>query len=225
MDADMAEEIEHLKHIARLPHGEKIIKKKLHARYRNPILFHMSKRIIDVILALIGIVATCPLFIFLFFLITHDTPGKFVLAQKRVKKNGELFFLYKFRTMFQDADLYALSPRTAHDQRITPLGKVLRRYSIDELPQLWNVLRGDMSIVGPRPEMLFIANRYTPVQALRLTVKPGITGVWQIFGRKDLPLEENIEYDLYYIIHQSFFLDIAIILKTLPHLIFPHGAY
>jgi len=127
--------------------------------------------------------------------------------------------------MHTGTELYAAAPRHGDDPRITEIGKWLRRYSLDELPQFWNVLKGEMSLVGPRPEMPFIVAQYTDWQKIRLQAKPGITGIWQILGRKDLPLEENIEYDLYYIFHQSFFLDLAIILRTIPHLLFPRGAY
>src|SRR3989338_2199847 len=137
---------------------------------------------------------------------------KFFNKKRRKKKNGR-------------PPLYEQSPRDSGDSRITKAGRALRKYSIDEFPQFWNVLKGDMSVVGPRPEMPFVAERYNEWQKIRLTVKPGITGAWQILGRKDIPLEENLEYDIYYVFHQSLFLDLAIILKTVPHLLFPRGAY
>ncbi|MFV1917185.1 MAG: sugar transferase, partial [Patescibacteria group bacterium] len=130
-----------------------------------------------------------------------------------------------FRTMQKDTPKYANAPRKKDDKRITKVGKVLRKTSLDELPQLINVLRAEMSMVGPRPEMPHIVARYAPWQKKRLDVNPGITGLWQILGRKDLPLEKNLEYDFYYINNQSFFLDILIILKTIPAVLSGKGAY
>ena len=111
------------------------------------------------------------------------------------------------------------------DPRVTPIGAILRKTSLDELPQLWNVIRGEMSMVGPRPEMPFIVEHYEAWQRQRLTVKPGITGLWQILGRKDLPLHANLEYDFYYIQNQSLLFDLTILLKTIPVVIFGKGAY
>jgi len=133
--------------------------------------------------------------------------------------------MLKFRTMRLDAEPYAHSPEGPRDDRVTPLGRWLRKYSLDELPQLLNVLRGDMSLVGPRPEMPFIVAQYEPWQRRRLDAVPGLTGLWQILGRKDLPLRDNIEYDFYYIRNQSLLLDLAIFLRTIPIVIFGKGAY
>ena len=116
--------------------------------------------------------------------------------------------------MFVDAPAYATTPKHPGDVRITPLGRWLRKLSFDELPQFWNVLIGDMSVVGPRPEMPQIVALYTPIQRQRLCVKPGITGIWQISADRKNPIHENIDYDLYYIEKQSFFLDLMIILTT-----------
>ncbi len=195
-------------------------------RARAPNRFYFTtKRIIDLVGTLIGLLISLPLYPLIIFYIKKDSPGPAMIRQKRVGQNGETFTLYKFRTMRLDTELYAGAPRHSDDPRITKAGKILRQYSLDELPQFWNVLRGEMSLVGPRPEMPFIVAKYTDWQKIRLQAKPGITGIWQILGRKDLPLEENIEYDLYYVFHQSFFLDLAIILRTVPHLLFPRGAY
>ncbi len=183
------------------------------------------KRCVDILFGGFGLLLILPIFPIIVFLIRRNSPGPAIIFQERVGKDGKLFTLYKFRTMFKDTALYAGAPRGDDDKRVTSVGRWLRRFSIDEWPQFWNVLLGDMSIVGPRPEMLFIVERYSEWQKIRLSVKPGITGIWQILGRKDIPLEENIEYDLYYVFHQSFFLDIAVILRTVPHLVFPKGAY
>lgn len=188
-------------------------------------IYFLIKRLFDLIFGLLGLILTLPFYPLIIFLIKHDSPGHAVIRQRRIGQNGREFILYKFRTMGAETELYAAAPRRGDDPRVTKTGKWLRQYSLDEMPQFWNVLKGDMSLVGPRPEMLFIVKNYTDWQKIRLQVKPGITGLWQILGRKDRPLEENIEYDLYYIFHQSFFLDLAIILRTIPHLLFPRGAY
>jgi lipopolysaccharide/colanic/teichoic acid biosynthesis glycosyltransferase len=133
--------------------------------------------------------------------------------------------MYKFRTMHVDVDPYAVAPRDSSDDRITPYGCWLRGTSIDELPQLWNVLKGDMSLVGPRPEMPFIAETYDDWQRRRLSVKPGITGLWQILGRKDLPMHENLQYDFYYIRNRSLSLDLSILLRTVGAVLSRRGAF
>jgi len=188
-------------------------------------IYFLFKRLLDILGALIGLILTLPFYPLLIWLIKEGGSGPVIIKQERVCQNGRKFILYKFRTMRSDTELYAAAPRRNDDPRVTKIGKWLRQYSLDELPQFWNVLKGEMSLVGPRPEMPFIVAKYDHWQKIRLSTKPGITGIWQILGRKDLPLEENIEYDLYYIFHQSFFLDLAIILRTIPHLLFPRGAY
>ncbi|MBI2052739.1 MAG: sugar transferase [Candidatus Ryanbacteria bacterium] len=194
--------------------------------HRSPgTLYLFSKRLLDIVLSLAGLILTSFLFPLISLWIRHSSPGKAIIRQERIGEKGKRFILYKFRTMVAHTPLYAPAPRYGEDVRITRVGKILRKYSLDELPQLFNVLRGEMSIVGPRPEMPFVVEKYEPWQRVRFEVKPGITGLWQILGRKDLPLEENLEYDLYYVFHQSLFLDIAIIIKTIPHLIFSRGAY
>jgi lipopolysaccharide/colanic/teichoic acid biosynthesis glycosyltransferase len=122
--------------------------------------------------------------------------------------------MFKFRTMYSDAPVYAYSPKAADDRRITKPGRFLRRTSLDELPQLLNVLLGNMSLVGPRPEMPFIVANYAERHAQRLQVKPGITGLWQLSGDRAYLIHENIEYDLYYVQHRNFFMDLAILLHT-----------
>ena len=184
-----------------------------------------AKRLFDFTLALTALLVFLPAFPLVAWRIRRESDGPIFIRQERIGKDGRRFILYKFRTMRADAALYAPAPRGEEDPRVTRVGKKLRRYSIDELPQLVNILKGDMSIVGPRPEMPFIVEEYADWQKARLRVAPGLTGLWQILGRKDLPLAENLEYDLYYLFNRSFFLDCAIILKTLPHLTLPKGAY
>lgn len=173
-----------------------------------------SKRAFDVVFSMLVLVASAVTWPFLILLIKLTSHGPAFFAQKRIGQGGREFVMYKFRTMYADAPAYAHTPRHSGDQRITPLGRWLRKLSLDELPQFWNVLIGDMSVVGPRPEMPQIVAEYTAIQRQRLCVKPGITGVWQISADRKNPIHENIDYDLYYIEKQSFFLDLMIILTT-----------
>jgi lipopolysaccharide/colanic/teichoic acid biosynthesis glycosyltransferase len=133
--------------------------------------------------------------------------------------------MVKFRTMHAGADPAAVAPTGPGDPRVTPYGRWLRATSIDELPQLWNVLRGEMSLVGPRPEMPFIVEGYDEWQRRRLSVKPGITGLWQILGRKDLPMHRNLQYDFYYIRNRSLALDASILLRTAGAVLSRRGAF
>jgi lipopolysaccharide/colanic/teichoic acid biosynthesis glycosyltransferase len=153
------------------------------------------------------------------------SPGPAFFVQQRVGRDGALFSIFKFRTMRSDAAAYEPGPRSGSDPRITRLGRRLRATSLDELPQLLNVLRGEMSLVGPRPEMPFIAERYDAWQRRRLSVPPGLTGLWQILGRKDLPMHENLHYDFYYIRNRSLVLDAWILLKTVGAVWSRSGAF
>ena len=123
--------------------------------------------------------------------------------------------MYKFRSMFSDAESYAVSPTNRNDPRITRVGKFLRKTSLDELPQIFNVLKGEMSFVGPRPEMPFIVATYNDIHRERLRVKPGITGLWQLSGDRKKAIHENMDYDIYYMRNMSLFLDMAILVETL----------
>ena len=189
------------------------------------IIYKFFKKIMDLSLSIIALLLTSPLFIIIIFIIRVTTKEPAIFIQKRVGQNNEVFKMYKFRTMYKDADENTYAPKKPNDQRITKVGRFLRKTSLDELPQLINVIRGEMSLVGPRPEMPFIVAKYKDWQKKRLEVKPGITGLWQILGRKDLPLHENLEYDFYYIKNQSILLDIVILLKTISTVIFQKGAY
>lgn len=185
----------------------------------------LYKRLFDFIFALFGLILSSPLWIGIILAIKFDSKGKTILTQDRVGQNGKLFKMYKFRTMYSETPLYKKAPDKKDDKRITKVGKFLRRTSLDELPQLINILKGEMSLVGPRPEMPFVVKKYSQWEKRRLTVKPGLTGLWQILGRKDLPLSQNLEYDFYYINNQSLFLDIVIIFKTIPLVLLGKGAY
>jgi len=188
-------------------------------------IYFSMKRIIDFIGALLALIIFSPVFILLFILIHIDSPGPAFFSHKRIGKNGKIFTIYKFRTMKSDVKDQELAPASSSDSRVTKLGRFLRRTSLDEMPQFWNVLKGDMSLVGPRPEMEFIVKNYTSIEKCRLLIKPGITGLWQIRGRKDLPLHANVEYDLYYILNESLTLDLRILLNTITVVISGKGAY
>ncbi|MEK7604287.1 MAG: sugar transferase [Patescibacteria group bacterium] len=184
----------------------------------------LAKRSLDIVGASVGCVILLLVIPVIAWRIRRESPGPIFFVRERVGRDGKIFKMFKFRTMYLHEKRNS-PPRSSDDPRITPFGRILRRYSIDELPQVINVLRGDMSLVGPRPELPALVEKYEPWQRARLRTLPGLTGLWQILGRKDLPLNENLEYDLYYVFNQSFFLDCAIILKTIPHLVLPKGAY
>lgn len=188
-------------------------------------LYEAVKRVCDFLLALISLIVFAPCWLLIVILIHLDSPGKAVFKHTRIGKNGKPFTLYKFRTMYQGVKDQELAPQSPRDERVTRVGRFLRRASLDEVPQLLNILRGEMSLVGPRPEMPFIVEHYKPVERKRLLVKPGLTGIWQIMGRKDLPLHHNLEFDFYYISHRSLLLDFVIILKTVAVVISGKGAY
>jgi lipopolysaccharide/colanic/teichoic acid biosynthesis glycosyltransferase len=157
--------------------------------------------------------------------IRRDTKGPVFFKQERVGRDGKRFLIYKYRTMHVEAPPYDYAPTAEEDPRITRFGRWLRRTSLDELPQLLNVLRGEMSMVGPRPEMPFLVDKYEPWQRRRLDVKPGITGLWQVIGRKNLPLHLNMQYDFYYIKNQSLLLDLEILFRTIPAVLKGKGAF
>jgi exopolysaccharide biosynthesis polyprenyl glycosylphosphotransferase len=177
--------------------------------------YEILKRLVDVVLSLTLLVLGLPLFLALGLLIRFDSPGSILFRQRRVGKAGKIFNMYKLRTMHPHAEPYEFSPKQSTDPRITRLGRFLRRTSLDELPQLLNVLEGSMSLVGPRPEMPFIVDKYNDRHKRRLQVKPGVTGLWQLSGDRAFLIHENIEYDLYYIQYRNFFMDAAILLHTL----------
>ena len=173
----------------------------------------VTKRLFDIAFSIL-VLTTLPVWPIIMLLVRATSHGPIFFKHKRIGQGGKPFDMYKFRTMYVDAPQYANTPKFSGDKRITPVGRWLRRLSVDELPQFWNVLKGDMSVVGPRPEMPQIVAKYTEMQRQRLAVKPGITGVWQISADRRNPIHENIDYDLYYIEKQSFFLDLMIILTT-----------
>ncbi|MDD5736891.1 MAG: exopolysaccharide biosynthesis polyprenyl glycosylphosphotransferase [Candidatus Omnitrophica bacterium] len=177
-------------------------------------LYAAFKRLVDFAVAFMALVFFLPLGIAIAIAIKLDSPGKVIFSQKRAGQFGKPFRIMKFRTMFAEAARYGVSPKDSTDSRITNVGRLLRKTGLDELPQFLNVLRGDMSLVGPRQEMVFIVREYSEIQKERLKVKPGITGLWQISEHRRSPIHENMEYDLFYIENQSLLLDLAILLRT-----------
>ncbi len=166
----------------------------------------LAKRAIDMIASAVLLIWLAPLFAVIAGLVNKSSPGPVLFCQDRVGKDGRLFCIYKFRTMYRDAPQYSCSPGAGDDPRVTPVGRFLRRTSLDELPQLINVLLGHMSLVGPRPEMPFLVEQYNALQRRRLAVKPGITGLWQLSADRAFLIHENLEYDLYYLTNNPRFL-------------------
>jgi undecaprenyl phosphate N,N'-diacetylbacillosamine 1-phosphate transferase len=172
------------------------------------------KRLFDITLSLSAIIVLLPVFAVIIIAIRISSKGPAIFKQQRAGKNGTPFTFYKFRTMKIDVDPFGSSPKTGDDPRLTKIGKLLREYSLDELPQLLNVLKGDMSIVGPRPLYVSQMAEWNERQKKRLLVKPGLTGLAQISGRGELTREEKLELDVEYVETASFWTDIKIILAT-----------
>jgi lipopolysaccharide/colanic/teichoic acid biosynthesis glycosyltransferase len=186
----------------------------------------MIKRGVDLVIGLLGTVITAPVVAVLALAIRLESPGHPIYRQTRAGKDGEPFSIYKLRTMVCGAEFTGAGLAIAEgDDRITRLGGVLRRYSLDELPNFWNVVRGEMSIVGPRPTVPVQVEQYTPHQRGRLAVKPGITGWAQINGRASLPWSERIELDLWYVEHRSLRLDLMILSRTARMVLSGDGIY
>lgn len=185
------------------------------------------KRLLDIALSVAGLIILCPLFLVVAILIKLDSKGPVFFVQDRVGKDGWVFRAYKFRTMIQGAaDQGAgLLIEGQDDPRITKVGKFLRRWSLDEMPQFINIVRGEMSVVGPRPTLLYQVEQYDEFQRRRQEVKPGITGWAQIHGRNLLSWPERIEYDVWYVDNWSFRLDMEIILRTFSVLFKKEGLY
>jgi exopolysaccharide biosynthesis polyprenyl glycosylphosphotransferase len=177
--------------------------------------YEIVKRTFDVVSALALSLLLAPLLIVVAILIHRDSPGPVLFRQERVGRGGRRFIMYKFRSMHSDAPAYAVSPKDDTDRRVTRIGRFLRRSSLDELPQLINVFKGEMSLVGPRPEMHFLAQQHETLHRPRLEVPPGITGLWQLSADRAFHIHENIQYDLYYIQNRSFLMDFAILLHTM----------
>jgi len=194
------------------------------------------KRAIDIIGSVVGLILAAPLMAVIAILIKLDSKGPVFYVQERVGEGGKVFKMYKFRSMVDGADkmldqlvkleeLPSPAFKLKNDPRVTRVGRILRRTSLDELPQLFNVLKGEMSLVGPRPEEVRVVKLYNDWHRQRLAVKPGLTGPMQVSGRGDLPLDERVRLELDYIEHYSLWKDIKILLKTIPAVISGKGAY
>lgn len=193
--------------------------------------FYFCKRGIDIILSLCGLIFLSSLFLIIAILIKkEDKEGPILFKQPRVGKNGEIFYMYKFRSMVHNAEEILESIlhlnevegamfKIKEDPRVTKVGRFIRASSIDEFPQLWNVLKGEMSLVGPRPPLLREVNSYNTFEKQRLLVKPGCTGLWQATFRNEVGFNEMVKLDIEYIKNQSIILDIKIILLTVKSLI------
>jgi len=182
------------------------------------------KRGCDIVGSIVALAVSSPLFVLIAILIKLDSPGPVFFRHHRVGKGGKTFLLWKFRSMTIDAPKYAVSPQSVTDSRLTRIGRLIRRLSIDEIPQLINVVKGEMSLVGPRPEMPFIVESYRSIEYKRFTVRPGITGLWQISPARAFPIHENLQYDFHYIQNQNVIFDCAIILRTITAVIRGIGA-
>lgn len=192
------------------------------------------KRALDVAVATILLLLLSPLFLFVLLLVRLDSDGPAIYRQQRVGHNAQVFRIFKFRTMTNDpsdeviwiVDEFGRSRhKLRHDPRVTTVGRWLRRTSVDELPQLINVLRGEMSLIGPRPELPQIVEGYAQWQHARHLVRPGLTGWWQVSGRSDLPMHEHTELDVFYVRRQSFRLDMQIAVKTVRVVFKGEGAF
>lgn len=195
------------------------------------------KRLLDILVAGPALLLLLPVFAVVALAIRLESPGPILFAQTRVGRWGKLFKMYKFRSMYQDAEARKAELLAANemaggvlfkmqrDPRITRVGRWIRKTSIDELPQLWNVVKGDMSLVGPRPAVPAEVDQYSLSDRRRLGAQPGITGIWQVSGRSEIPFPQQVELDVLYIESQSLWTDLKLLLLTVPAVLFGRGAY
>jgi len=205
-----------------------------HLTIRSSVFF---KRLMDIVLSIIALVLGSPVFILTALLVKVTSPGPIIFSQVRVGRFGRHFKFYKFRSMYIDAEARKAELmkhnesgdgvifKMKKDPRITPIGRFIRKFSIDELPQLFNVLLGDMSLVGPRPPLPSEVRTYTLEERKRLNITPGITCLWQVSGRSELPFSKQIALDKEYIASQSVWKDFLILLKTIPAILTGKGAW
>ena len=198
--------------------------------------YHVVKRLFDIVVSACGLILLSPLFLFLVIKIRSEDGGPAFYSQERIGKNEKPFKMWKFRSMVVDADkmldkledqneIDGAMFKIKDDPRVTRIGHVIRKYSLDELPQLWNVLIGDMSLVGPRPPLPSEVEEYTDYDKQRLTVMPGCTGLWQVTKRNEADFDEMVWLDIVYINHSGAFEDLKLIIKTVLVIIHPNGAY
>ena len=205
-----------------------------HATIRSSVCF---KRLMDIVLSVLAVILGSPVFLITALLVKVTSPGPIIFSQVRVGRYGRHFKFYKFRSMYIDAEarkaeLLKLNEsgdgvifKMKHDPRITPVGRFIRKFSIDELPQLFNVLLGDMSLVGPRPPLPAEVRTYTLEERKRLNITPGITCLWQVSGRSELPFSKQIALDKEYIASRGVWKDFLILLKTVPAILTGKGAW
>lgn len=206
-----------------------------------PIKHNAVKRAFDIFFSILILILTAPLMAFIAMAVRISSRGKIVYAHERIGRGGKPFRCYKFRTMYPNADerlrdILNNSPelkkewdqthKLKNDPRVTPIGKFLRKTSLDEFPQFWNVLKGDLSVVGPRPVVQYEVERHLGIKAAKLlSIRPGLTGLWQVSGRNDLSYATRIKMDEQYVDTQSMLLDLKIIGKTIPSMFISKGAY
>ena len=202
----------------------------------NKRIYLATKRLLDVILSLIGIIISLPIFIVIVPLVKLDSKGPVFFYHKRIGKNGSELKIYKFRTMVQNAgeifesftkeqkEEYAKNFKLENDPRITKIGKFLRKTSLDELPQIFNILKGEMTLIGPRPVVNGEIDKYGDRKGEFLSVTPGLTGWWACSGRSNTTYEERIELELYYVKNMSFLLDVKCFFKTIISVLNKEGA-
>jgi len=198
-------------------------------------LYALAKRVLDVAVASLALVIVAPLLALICLVIRLESPGPAMLAQPRIGRGRRPFRMYKLRTMTGDApppdellarnEADSLVFKIRDDPRLTRVGRFLRRTSLDELPQLFNVLRGEMSLVGPRPPLDYEVDRYGAHELQRLRVLPGMTGLWQVEGRSDLPFATMVDLDMDYIRRRSLLLDLLLLIRTVPAVLSMRGAY
>jgi len=187
--------------------------------------YNILKRALDISISLLALILLWPVLLLIVIGIKVSSKGPAIFKQQRAGKNGNPFVFYKFRTMTIDADPFGPSPKSSRDTRLTKVGRILREYSLDELPQLFNILKGDMSIVGPRPLYLSQIPEWSERQKKRLLVKPGLTGLAQISGRGEITLEEKLELDVKYVEMANFLADVRILLATIVYVFSRKGIY
>ncbi|WP_330370138.1 sugar transferase [Butyrivibrio sp. MC2021] len=205
-------------------------------KIKKKVVYQVIKRVFDIVSSLIGLILLSPLFLVVAILIKKEDGGPVIFKQQRTGYNNKPFMMYKFRTMCENApemhkflleqnELDGPAFKMKDDPRITHIGKILRKTSIDELPQLLNILKGEMSVVGPRPLPVYETDQMTPFQMTRHLVKPGLTCYWQVMGRTEVPFDEWMELDQKYLEKRSIATDIGLIIMTFRALTAGDGAY
>lgn len=192
-----------------------------------PLFYSLCKRMVDIVISFVALVVLLPVILLFALIVMIETPGSPFFLQERLGQSGKPFTIMKLRSMYSDAEKNGAQWAVKNDSRVTKVGKLIRQTRIDELPQLWNVLKGDMSIVGPRPERAVFVEEFQktlPSFSQRLTVKPGLTGWAQINGGYELTPAEKLELDLYYIQHTNIRFDVKIMIKTLRVIVTGDGS-